>query len=178
MLFQRATLLSEVFEDDDWRRHVGCSDDFELAALLDEECEDTNYEFMQLYKLRVFYPKQADWKSGNLPRMFDAMREAQAAAEPNTPRATRWSISRKQYEHDIAEARVAGAALSQQEATGKEGKQAEEHGPSVSRADYNAVVADLQTTRRSLARARVLIDELEAEVRELRAASCENLQPA
>jgi hypothetical protein len=84
-LFDRATLLMEVFDDQEFRADYGNLDAFKAAELLDAECSDTCFEFLQLRELLAAYPARSQWENGNLAKMY---RDAKKAAADPAPAAT------------------------------------------------------------------------------------------
>jgi len=103
LLWERVKLLVEVFDDDDWRQHVGLVYEKDLAAVLDEKVDDTGFDFLQVYYLFKHFPEKEQWATGNLLIMFDDMRAELAGEDPHKPKRTVHRVTNAQYEDAMRE---------------------------------------------------------------------------
>lgn len=69
--YDRAVVLKEVFENDDFRADSG--DDMRSSRRLDEYVNDLCLTFLDLLQLLKHYPTRKQWASGKLRSMYDAM---------------------------------------------------------------------------------------------------------
>lgn len=79
--FKRITLLVAVFDDHDFRHDLGNVDPEKMGEHLDAYLEDLFLKFFQLREMLATYPKQDQWATGRLRRMYDEMLDKRSQPE-------------------------------------------------------------------------------------------------
>jgi hypothetical protein len=72
---RRAVLLTEVYDDPEFRDTNGGLDDFGLADLLSEFIEDLCLNFFQIKRMLEEFPRRSDWAQGKLYSMWETVVE-------------------------------------------------------------------------------------------------------
>jgi DNA-binding transcriptional MerR regulator len=75
MIYDRARILCQVFDDGEFREDNGNIDDFRLAEILNNYIDDLGFDFLDLRSMLDKYPDRESWVSGRLKRMLAAIRE-------------------------------------------------------------------------------------------------------
>jgi hypothetical protein len=95
--YERAKLLTAVFDDQDFRLDNGNVDDFGLAAVLDQYVDDllSRHPFLLLKAMLEYCPDESKWEEGKLGSLIKEMREA--GQEPQRDVKRRHKITLKQF---------------------------------------------------------------------------------
>lgn len=97
-LFQRATLLVEVFEDREFRADNDQFDDLKAAELLDSYLEDTAATFLEVRAILQTFPTLEQWKGKTIRELYESALESSRASSEEKTRATPRRITIKQFE--------------------------------------------------------------------------------
>lgn len=100
LAFDRAKLLTEVFNDRDFRADLGNADDWKAADALNEFCRDLALKFDRLRQLIEHFPDRGQWATGDLEGMLARMIEDKRGEEreANAPAAKVNRIKREEFE--------------------------------------------------------------------------------
>ena len=95
--YQRAKILTAVFNDHAFRLDNGNVDDLGLAAVLDQYVDDllSSHPFLLLKAMLEFCPDESRWGEGKLRILIKEMRDA--GHEPQREVKRRHKITLKQY---------------------------------------------------------------------------------
>ncbi len=95
--YKRATILTAVFNNQDFRLDNGNVDDFALAEVLDEYVDDllSSHPFLLLKAMLEFCPDESRWGEGKLGALVKEMRDA--GKEPQREIKRRHKITLAQY---------------------------------------------------------------------------------
>ncbi len=89
LLWQRVTLLAEIYHDDEFRADHGGADEFRAAEILDSHIADTCATFLELENVLREFPERAQWQDTPLKKLLaqvvEKHREARQAAKPELP---------------------------------------------------------------------------------------------
>lgn len=112
--WKRAKLLTQVFDDREFRAEVGALDDFATAGFLDAEVEDLCVTFLQLREMLRAFPDEAAWTDGKLRTLYERTRKAGLDAEQAEAAVavkTRRTVTIKEFEKAEQQKQEAEAAL-------------------------------------------------------------------
>lgn len=111
--YQRAKLLTAVFDDRDFRASIGSLDDFEAADKLNVEVEDLCLTFLELREVLKAFPNESEWADGRLRTLYaETIKRAKANAVAATKEpTTRRTVTLKDLEAVKEEKREAEIAL-------------------------------------------------------------------
>jgi hypothetical protein len=86
--YDRVRLLSEVYEDSEFRLEFGNRSTEKIAAILDDYVDDLDYDFLELHAVLRHFPDRADWEKTKISRLYQQVVDAgnRQAAEDKPPR--------------------------------------------------------------------------------------------
>lgn len=79
--YRRATLLGQIFDDQDFRLDYGNVDAHGAAKILDAYVEDLCLTFFQLREMLSQFPNNEQWADGRLRTMYDTLLEKRSVPE-------------------------------------------------------------------------------------------------
>lgn len=89
LLWERVTLLAEVYRDDEFRADNDNADEFRAAEILDAHVGDTCATFLELENVLREFPEQSQWEETPLKKLLanvlEKHQEARQAAKPEVP---------------------------------------------------------------------------------------------
>lgn len=97
--YDRAKLLTAIFNDTKFRDAHPTEDDHQLGDRLNELCEDLAMKFWRLKQLVEHFPAREQWAEGKLETMLATMlAERKAASDEGRQPATQHRVKRADYE--------------------------------------------------------------------------------
>jgi len=113
-VYDRVTLLVQVYDDDTFRLEHG-ADDFALANVLNQYLDDTGWDFLELRSILEHFPEREQWQENRLTKMHQEVmdkrrRKAQAKPTNGKPkRVTKADVARLEQDRRHWEARYRAA---------------------------------------------------------------------
>ncbi len=111
LLWQRVTLLAEVYRDDEFRADHGGADEFRAAEILDMHVGDTCATFLELENVLREFPERSQWEETPLKKLLaqvlEKHREARQAAKSDPPE--RRSATVKELDRAVKEKKEVAA---------------------------------------------------------------------
>jgi len=83
--FERATLAVGLFDDVEWREHMGLADDHQAADILTKALDDLGIPFFDLRQMLEAFPAEQDWLEMTPFDMLVAAQAQEAKPEQNAP---------------------------------------------------------------------------------------------
>jgi len=149
IVYDRITLLVEIYDDDQFRQDSGDPDDLSAATLLDAEVGDLCADFLELRCVLDSFPNKGDWTDKNLKKLVAAALDG-SRTRRKSKKSERRTVTLKEHEKIQVKAGEAEARAAQL------GRVLDE-----SQKDMETLRQENQSLREDLAEARGRIRELE-----------------